>query len=46
VNEMQLRNHLKSAYPNSRRWAGLVDRMPVAQVFAILVKFKLEGKVT
>jgi hypothetical protein len=37
------RQLLKSAYPASKTWAQKVDKMPDAQVVAVLMRLKSKG---
>lgn len=38
------REKIKSVYPKSEKWAKKVDKMTDSQVVAILMRFKLDGK--
>ena len=40
----QEREELKKAYPNSKKWAEKVDRMPPDQVTAIYIKLRAQRK--
>lgn len=40
----QEREELKKAYPGNRRWAEKVDKMIPAQVTAIYIRLRSEGK--
>jgi hypothetical protein len=36
---------IKKAYPHSKAWASKVNNMPEAQVTAIFIRLKREGKI-
>ena len=38
------REEIKKVYPNSKTWYAKVDKMSPAQVTAIYIRFKAEGK--
>lgn len=42
--ELREREELKKLYPKSDSWRAKVDKMSSAQVTAIYLKFKREGK--
>lgn len=41
----QQRELIKKAYPNSKAWASKVSKMPEAQVTAIFLRLRREGKI-
>jgi hypothetical protein len=41
----QKKELVKKAYPHSKAWASKVNNMPEAQVTAIFIRLKREGKI-
>jgi ABC-type phosphate transport system auxiliary subunit len=44
VNEEQMREELKKAYPHSDKWKSKVDEMSARQVSAIFIRLRAQGK--
>lgn len=40
----QEREAIKNAYPHSERWAEKVDKMEAAQVSAVYIRLRAQGK--
>jgi hypothetical protein len=42
---MSPHEQLKAVYKDSKTWAAKVNKMTEAQIIAILIRFKAEGKI-